>query len=100
MADDFVYFTWQKGKLDPSKYNIIVESLDTAGTRWRNIGPLKEMVKLPFTQFSPYGQIGVVPTSNHLPLYSNTLVRGATYIIPDVGNMNGRFSMERLGGKY
>jgi hypothetical protein len=99
MADDFIYLSW-KGSFDPSKYNIVVESMDNAGTRWRNIGQAKERVQLPFVKFDPYAKVGVVPTTDTLPLFSALLVRGATYIIPDVGSMNGRFQMERLGGKF
>jgi hypothetical protein len=98
-ADDFVYFSW-KGRLDPSNYNVVIESMDNAGARWRNIGRLQERVQLPFVKFDPYARIGVVPTQDIFPLFSATLVRGATYLIPDVGSMNGRFQMERFGGRY
>lgn len=99
MADDFVYFSFGK-ELNPSNYNVVVESMDTAGTKWRNIGQLSERVHLPFVKFSPYGKIGVVPVTDKLPLFSATLVRGATYIIPNVRGQNGEFSMSRHGGKY
>ena len=98
-ADDFIYFSW-KGAFDPSQYNIIIETDDVAGTRWRNIGPINERVLLPFVKLSPYLQVGVVPLSDTLPLFSAVLARGATYIIPDVGMQNGRWGMQRLGGKY
>ena len=99
MADDFAYFNFGK-EINPSNYNVIVESMDTAGTRWRNIGTLAERVHLPFVKFSPYGKIGVVPISDKLPIFSATLVRGATYIIPNVEGRNGEFAMSRHGGRY
>jgi hypothetical protein len=99
MTDDFVFFYW-KANIDPSRYTVVVESLDIAGTTFRSIGPLKEQMKLPFVQFGPYAKIGVIPDSQMLPNFSAILARGATYLIPNVAGMNGTFQMERLGGKF
>ena len=99
MADDFVYFRFSN--LDPSKYQVLVQSMSTSGTLWRNIGDLHTEVHLPFVHFSPYARIAVVPKDDpRLPRFSSHLVRGATYVVPDVGKRIGEFEMERYGGKF
>lgn len=98
MADDFVYF--EGGDIDRNNYQVVVESLDVAGTPYRSIGTLKDTVKLPFVIFSPTAKIALIPNSTHHPRFVSTLVRGATYIIPKTNGKRGTFIMERLGGKY
>jgi hypothetical protein len=101
MADDFVFFKWS-GNFNPQKYEILIQSLDTAGTLWRNIGQVTSKVKLPFVHFDPYGKLALVSAGGdqRMPTFSNILVRGATYLIPDVGNQSGDFTLERFGGKF
>lgn len=99
MADDFIYLSYP-GIKDPSRYSVIVESMSVAGTRWRNIGTLSERVHLPFVMFAPTAKLGIIPDTDTLPLYEATLVRGATYLLPDVGGRNGRFHAKRFGGKF
>lgn len=95
-ADDFVFFKWGPD-MDPSRYQVIVESLDTAGPTYRSIGPLQASVQLPFVKFGWHPRIGAIPNSGGLPAFEAELIRGSTYIIPDAHGRNGRFQMERHG---
>lgn len=103
MADDFVYFSYGIN-IDPKRYSVVVESSDTAGERWRNIGLLSERVHLPFVQFAPYARVGLVPDDYSLPNFVSTLARGATYIVPVVPKVptsdGSAYEMQRKGGKF
>lgn len=95
-ATDFVFFRWC-GDLNPADYTVVVESLDTAGPRFRSIGQLRREVELPHVMFDWHAQIGVVPNRPSLPSFEAELVRGSTYVIPSTHGRNGRFQMERHG---
>ncbi len=97
-ADDFVYFKWPR-HFDSSKYSILVEPNDTAGSRFRTLGRLGEMVPLPAVYFNAESRIGVVPTSDsRLASYWSTLNRASTYVIPDIDyRKGGQFVMDRHG---
>lgn len=94
-TDDFVYFkfpAWLKGK-----YSVLVESADTAGARFRKIGPLQTMVELPIVLYNAESLIAVVPDTNaNLPTFYGRLNRASTYIIPDQ-RTPGKFEMTRTG---
>ena len=95
-ADDFVFFKWC-GSLDPSKYTVVVESLDTAGPPFRSIGRLSSKVELPHVMFDWHARIGVLPSDSSLPSFEAELIRGSTYMIPNTRGRNGVFQMERHG---
>ena len=94
-AIDFVYFIWPQ-HVDPRRYSVVVEVLDTAGPTYRKISPLQKNVELPHVQYDWHARIGVVPDSEGLPIFEAELSRGSTYRIPEVRS-NGRFQMEQLG---
>ena len=95
-AEDFVFFRWPDN-VDPDRYTVVVEVLDNAGPHYRSISKLRKSVELPHIHYDWHARIGVVPNSHHLPVFESELVRGSTYIIPDVEGRNGRFQMERHG---
>jgi|688.fasta_scaffold06067_13 hypothetical protein len=94
-GQDFVNFIWFKN-IDPSRYTIVVESLDTAGPPFRGISKLQKRVELPLVQFGWDAKIGVIPDVDTLPSFEAKLVRGSTYLIPDV-RKNGIYMMDRFG---
>lgn len=95
-ADDFVFFKWSP-EINPKRYSVVVESLDTAGPPYRSIGPLQAEVQLPHVKFAWHPRIGVIPDSDRLPAFEAELIRGSTYVIPSTGGRNGRYQMERFG---
>ena len=95
-AVDFVFFRWPE-ELDPSRYTVVVEVLDTAGPTYRSIGKLCKAVELPHVQYDWHARIGVLPDTESLPSFEATMIRGSTYIIPRTRGQNGIFQMERHG---
>lgn len=95
-GEDFVHFRWPR-EVDPQRYTVTVEVLDTAGPPYRGIGPLKKSVELPHVQYDWHARIGVVPDTEALPIFEAEMIRGSTYIIPDTYGRNGRIQMERHG---
>lgn len=98
-GEDFVFFTWPCG-LDPEKYTVVVEVLDTSGAPYRGIGKLKKSVELPHVQYGWHSRIGVLPDTEELPAFEAELVRGSTYEIPDVPKPKdccARYQMTRFG---
>lgn len=96
MTTDFIFFKWC-GDIDPSRYTVVVESLDTAGDTYRSIGKLNNQMLLPHVYFGWHARIGVLPDSNDLPSFESELSRGCTYILPNTRGKNGRFQMEMVG---
>ena len=95
---DIIRFIWDSD-VDPKRYTIVVEALDTAGATFRSIGKLAAVLELPLVRFSPYGKIGAIPDSEELPAYHGLLVRGATYNLASTRGQNGIFRM-RAHGKH
>ena len=96
-VDDFIYFTIP-GDIDKKKYIVVVTSMDTAGTPYRSIGALDDMVTLPFVHYNDDANVGVIPTYDpSLPSFWARLCRGNTYQIPSVRKQSGQFGMIRLG---
>lgn len=99
-GDDFVMFRWDSC-LPSERYQVIIQSLDTAGPPFRSIGCLAPQLRLPFVQLG-YGsdiKIGVVPDCEDLPSFVAKLVRGSTYVItwPKKRCPRGQYMMERYG---
>lgn len=92
-AEDFVFFIWPKS-INPSRYTVVVEVLDTAGPPYRSISKLKKSVELPHVQYGWHARLGVIPDSTSLPSYEAELNRGSTYIIKE-----GQRQMESHGKK-
>lgn len=92
----FVYFNWPR-EVDPRRYTVVIETLDTAGAPYRGISPLKDHVQLPHVQLGWHPRIGVVPDSEELPVFEGELVRGSTYDIPNPPWKQGRVIMRRSG---
>ncbi len=96
-GQDFIHFNWPNCGFDPSRYTIVIESLDNAGDMpFRSISKLRKSVEIPLVQLGQYGRVGVVPDTDKLPLFESVLIRGSTYVIPDVRG-NGRYQMVRHG---
>lgn len=96
-AIDFVFFNWPP-HLNPSRYTVVVEALNTSGAPYRGIGKLQPAVELPHVQYGWHSRIGVVPDSEELPVFEAELVRGSTYDIPDTrGSKQQRVQMRRHG---
>ena len=99
-AIDYAFFN-NLCNLDPSKYEVIVESNDVNGPRFRKIGSLQRQVLLPLVRFDPYARIGVVPKECGLPAFEARLTRGGTYTIPRVPMYKSdkpvTYAMERSG---
>ena len=93
---DLIMFIWSP-EVDPTRYTIIVEALDTAGATFRSIGKLASTLELPFVKFSPYAQVGASPDSSDLPAFRGLLVRGATYYLPPTGGQKGIFRLKEYG---
>ena len=93
---DIAMFIWDE-EIDPTRYTVVVEALDTAGPTFRSIGKLAATLELPFVKFSPYGQIGVIPDTSDLPAFKGLLVRGATYYVPGTKGQNGIFRLREYG---
>jgi len=97
-GDDFINFKWSPEiEKHRHRYQIVVESLDTAGPTYRSIGPLQASVQLPFVKFDWHARLGVIPDSASIPAFEAELVRGSTYVVPSTGGRNGRYQMERFG---
>jgi hypothetical protein len=90
-AENYVFFEWP-GSVDPTQYDVVIESLDTAGPTFRTIGMLgknrtdrQSYIRLPDTHFDWHGRIGVIPRTNvNLPQFEAEIGRGSTYTIPAV----------------
>ena len=95
-GEDFINFIWFDG-IDPKRYTVVVESLDTAGPTFRGISLLNARVELPLVQYGWDAKIGVLPDSDRLPSFQAKLVRGSTYLIPKTYGKNGVFEMSRFG---
>ena len=95
-ALDVVLFIWDKS-IDPLRYTVVVESLDTAGATFRSISKLAATVELPSVKFSPYAQIGAIPDSGDLPAFHGRLMRGGTYYLGDTKNQNGIYRLRQTG---
>lgn len=96
-AQDFINFRWPSS-MNPSRYTVVVEVLDTAGAPYRGISKLMKSVELPHVKYGWHMRLGLVPDSDSLPVFEAELGRGSTYIIPETYGQNGRFQMERHGG--
>jgi len=95
-ADDFVHFDWPDS-FNASRYTVVIESLDMSDNNpYRSIGPLRRALEVPQVKLGWHPRVGVVPDDESLPLFEAELVRGSTYVIPDVRS-NGRYQMERHG---
>ena len=95
-GEDFLNFVWF-GNIDPKRYTVIVEVLDTAGPSFRGISLLQKRVEIPFVQYGWDAKLGVIPDDARLPAFHAKFVRGSTYLIPDVRGKNGVFQMDRFG---
>lgn len=95
-ALDFIHFKWC-GEINPADYLVIIESLDTAGPRFRSIGQLSETLELPHVQYPWDCTVGVIPTNDRLPSFSGKLGRGATYFVPKTGGNKGEYKLEKYG---
>jgi hypothetical protein len=91
----FVHFSWGPN-IDPARYTVAVESMDTAGPTFRSIGKLDRRVELPHVKFPWECRIFVLPDSDKLPSFDSVLQRGAIYKIPMV-SQNGMYSMTWSG---
>lgn len=95
-GEDFINFIWFDN-IDPKRYTVVIEVLDTAGPTFRGISLLNKKVEIPFVQYGWDAKIGVVPDTDRLPSFEAKFVRGSTYLIPKTGNKNGVFEMSRFG---
>ena len=93
---DIILFIWADA-IDPSRYTVVVESLDTAGATFRSISKLAATIELPSVKFGPYAQIGAIPDSENLPAFHGRLTRGGTYYLPDTKGQNGIYSFRQSG---
>ena len=101
-AENHVYFRWPQS-VDPTRYTVMVESLDVSGPPYRSIGKLSNsrnahegVLKLPEVQFGWHARIGVIPNDKSLPSFEGELSRGSTYDVPAV-TKNGTFKLRRHG---
>lgn len=95
-VDDFLFFNVPQS-MNPMDYMVAVETLDTSnpGSPIRTIGPLRDAVELPHTQFDAYGAVYIFPRIDPTkPTFFSRLNRGSTYDIPDISRVH------RPGGKY
>ena len=92
----FVFFNWPR-EVDPKRYTVVIESLDTSGATYRGIGKLHDHVQLPHVQLGWHSRIGVIPDSEELPAFEAELVRGSTYDIPKGPWKQPRIQMRRHG---
>jgi len=96
-GEDFVFFHWPHD-LNPDRYTVVVEVLDTAGAPFRGIGKLNQNVELPHVQYGWHSRIGVIPDDDSLPKFEAELIRGSTYEIPYTPKgSNRRYEMRRSG---
>lgn len=93
---DFIYFTIPR-TLPMKRYQVVLESLDTAGPTWRSIGELNQRLAIPQVRFSEHARIAVVPDTCSLPRFVSELARGSEYIIPDTNGRNGTYQMSFTG---
>lgn len=101
-AENHVHFRWPQN-INPTRYTVMVESLDVSGPTYRSIGKLSHnpnaregTLKLPEVHFGWHSRIGVVPDVNSLPSFEGELSRGSTYDVPAV-TKNGTFRLRRHG---
>jgi hypothetical protein len=86
-TDDFVFFVYDALKFPYEKYDVCIE---TYGTGWRKLGPLRPRVKLPCVQFVNDTSIMLVPRSDPtMPRYMGTVQRGHTYTVSSHVIVNG-----------
>ena len=91
--DDFIHFIWPE-YIDPSRYTVVVESLDTSepldncgclqSHTFRAISKLAKDVEIPRVKFGWHPKVGVVPDSPDLPSFQGILGRMRTYQLPNV----------------
>jgi hypothetical protein len=94
-GEDFINFIWY-GNVNPSRYTVVIESLDTAGPTYRAISKLQKRVEIPLVMFGWDAKIGVIPDVDSLPAFQAKFVRGSTYLIPETSK-NGVYTMDRFG---
>lgn len=96
-AKDFVFFRWPQGFV-PSNYSVVLETLDnSSNTPFRKVpGSVQEATRLPHIQYGWHGRIGLIPNDSRLPVFESELVRGSTYIVPNI-RTPGYYQMERHG---
>lgn len=88
-GQDIVQFVWTN-EVDPSKYSVVVESMDTSGPRYRKVGRLTKALYLPFVQFANDSKIFVLPESDEgLPKYVGRLNRGSLYTLAPGASKTG-----------
>jgi hypothetical protein len=93
---DFITFNIPR-HLPMHRYDVILESNDTAGPQWRTIGKLRHKMGVPQVRFAEHARIAVVPDDPRLPRFTSELARGSEYIIPDTRGRNGTFEMTFTG---
>ena len=74
-GDVFLHFIWP-ASIDPSRYTVVVEVLDTAGPTYRGISILQRSVEIPHVQYDWHARLGLVPDSINLPLFESEMIRG------------------------
>ncbi|HSA76076.1 MAG TPA: hypothetical protein VLE02_00905 [Nitrosarchaeum sp.] len=94
-GDDFIFFYWP-ANINPARYTVVIESLDTAGPTYKGIGKLMRSVEIPHVKLGAHVIVGVIPDSESLPTFQGELIRGSTYIIPNV-TKNGTYQLQRHG---
>lgn len=102
-AENYVFFEWPEN-IDPTKYQVVIQSLDTAGPTYRSIGMLsfnrnarQSYLRMPDVYFGWHDRIGVIPSTDvRLPSFIAEIGRGSTYTIPYV-TKPGRYEMRRHG---
>lgn len=75
------------------RYEIAVETLDTASTPWKKFSRLRAKVNLPAVHLGPYAKLAVLPDSPMLPAFYGIVHRGGKYSIPSV-SAPGRYMLE------
>lgn len=97
-SDQFLYFKWC-GELERyvDKYTVVIETASVSGAINRGISKLREAVEIPPVHLGQNVRVGLIPESEHLPMFEAELIRGSLYIIPDTKGVNGRYQMRREG---
>lgn len=80
--EDYIYFVFPE-TVNRNDYTVVIESLDTAGPRFKKIGYLEGRIQLPAVWLPADGKLSLVPGSSGLPSFHATCTRGATYIVKD-----------------
>ncbi len=93
---DLISFNWPH-TLNPAIYMVALEALDTAGAPHRTIGSLATTLEIPSVHFGPTALLSVLPNDAGHPAFYGTLVRGASYVIPDTRGQNGKFHLTQHG---